>query len=75
MIPAHYKRDPVVLPIPPKYKQTVLYFPITTIYYPHLKSKMKFTIPILASLVATSTALFDKNQRMNIPTAISIPTH
>jgi hypothetical protein len=28
---------------------------------------MKFTIPILASLVATSTALFDKNQRMNIP--------
>jgi hypothetical protein len=29
---------------------------------------MKFTIPILASLVATSTALFDKNQRMNIPT-------
>lgn len=28
-----------------------------------LQSKMKFTLPVIASLVATSTALFDKNQR------------
>lgn len=28
-----------------------------------LQSNMKFTLPVIASLVATSTALFDKNQR------------